>query len=123
MVNNAVVVPSAVFGAIAVVCLMFIVWWFPRTWAKGNAEERMFVDVAAGHTDRGMTVEAAEVILQRFRERHKKPDEEDTIDTREGIETRPPQAEAPPTDETSPPQYEALPPTETATTTSNVQSR
>ena len=39
MVNNAVVIPIAVLSAIVGVSLIFVWWWFPRTWNKGNAED------------------------------------------------------------------------------------
>ena len=44
MVNNAVIIPIAVLSAIVGVSLIFVWWWFPRTWNKGNAEDRRDID-------------------------------------------------------------------------------
>lgn len=44
MVNNSVIIPIASLSAIVGVSLIFVVWWFPRTWAKGNAQERALID-------------------------------------------------------------------------------
>jgi hypothetical protein len=41
MVNNAIVVPCTVLASIAFCMLAFICWWFPRTWAKGQALDMM----------------------------------------------------------------------------------
>ncbi|PBP17934.1 hypothetical protein BUE80_DR011322 [Diplocarpon rosae] len=46
MVNNAVVVPVAVLAALAVAMLIFICWWFPRAWARGQASDRAEYDEA-----------------------------------------------------------------------------
>ena len=39
MVNNAVVIPSAIFATLAVCMFIFICWWFPRAWASGQASD------------------------------------------------------------------------------------
>lgn len=39
MVSKDAIIPIASLSAIVVVCLIFVIWWFPRTWAKGNADE------------------------------------------------------------------------------------
>jgi hypothetical protein len=39
MVNNAIVVPCAILGSIAVGMFAFICWWFPRAWAKGQTAD------------------------------------------------------------------------------------
>ncbi len=44
MVNNAVIIPIAVLSAIVGVSLIFVWWWFPRTWNKGNAEDRRDIE-------------------------------------------------------------------------------
>lgn len=45
MSNNAVIVPCAILGAIAVCMFIFICWWFPRAWAKGQTlDMREFAD-------------------------------------------------------------------------------
>lgn len=45
MSNSAVVIPCAVLGAIAVCMFVFICWWFPRAWAKGQTlDMREFAD-------------------------------------------------------------------------------
>jgi hypothetical protein len=41
MVNNAIVVPCTVLASIAFCMLAFICWWFPRTWARGQALDMM----------------------------------------------------------------------------------
>jgi hypothetical protein len=41
MVNKAIVVPCTVLASIAFCMLAFICWWFPRTWAKGQALDMM----------------------------------------------------------------------------------
>lgn len=61
MVNNAVVVPCATLAAIACCMLIYICWWFPRAWAKGQtadlreyearriAREQMELDLESGN--------------------------------------------------------------------------
>jgi hypothetical protein len=39
MVNNAVLVPCVTLGAIAVCMFIFMCWWFPRTWARGQSAD------------------------------------------------------------------------------------
>lgn len=47
MVSSSAIIPIASLSAIVVVGLVFIIWWFPRAWNKGNAEERAIVDQQA----------------------------------------------------------------------------
>lgn len=54
MVNNTVVVPVAVLAALATCMLMFICWWFPRTWAKGQALDRREFDENAARRRRDL---------------------------------------------------------------------
>ena len=44
MVNNAVVIPIATLSTIVGAGLIFIWWWFPRAWTKGNNEETDIMD-------------------------------------------------------------------------------
>ena len=44
MVNNTVVIPIASLSAIVVAGTIFIWWWFPRTWKKGNEQELDIMD-------------------------------------------------------------------------------
>ena len=58
MVNNAVVVPCAVLGSIAVCMFAFIFWWFPRAWARGNAEDMREYDERRQQREREMDLES-----------------------------------------------------------------
>jgi hypothetical protein len=49
MVSQSAIIPIAVLSALVFVMLVFVVWWFPRTWAKGNAQERAIIDSQAAH--------------------------------------------------------------------------
>lgn len=44
MVSKSALIPIASLSAIVGVSLLFVIWWFPRTWNKGNAEERAIID-------------------------------------------------------------------------------
>jgi hypothetical protein len=44
MVSKDAIIPIASLSAIVGVSLLFVLWWFPRTWNKGNAEERRILD-------------------------------------------------------------------------------
>ncbi|KAH7395633.1 hypothetical protein BKA64DRAFT_674146 [Cadophora sp. MPI-SDFR-AT-0126] len=46
MVNNAVVVPVAVLSSICVCMFVFMWWWFPRAWARGDASDRAEFEAA-----------------------------------------------------------------------------
>lgn len=39
MANLSIILPCAVLGGICAGMLIFIWWWFPRTWKKGNKQE------------------------------------------------------------------------------------
>ena len=52
MVAKSAVVPIATLSGIVAVMLVFVVWWFPRTWNKGNAQERALIDEQAAHLAR-----------------------------------------------------------------------
>jgi hypothetical protein len=47
MVSQAVIIPIAILSAVILISLIFVVWWFPRTWNKGNADERRIIDQQA----------------------------------------------------------------------------
>lgn len=71
MVNKAIVVPCAALGAIVGVGLVFIYWWFPRTWNKGNGAdtEAIGLSMAAGDQNDGLTPdERRRLAGQRARE-------------------------------------------------------
>ena len=63
MVSKAILVPCLVLAAIAVCMFVFIWWWFPRTWAKGqaidmkqyaeNAQRRRDLEMVASETATG----------------------------------------------------------------------
>ncbi|KIN00089.1 hypothetical protein OIDMADRAFT_19356 [Oidiodendron maius Zn] len=63
MVNTAIVVPCVVLASIAVCMFVFVWWWFPRTWAKGqsidmkqyaeNAQRRRDLEMVASETATG----------------------------------------------------------------------
>ncbi|KAH7370010.1 hypothetical protein BKA65DRAFT_544740 [Rhexocercosporidium sp. MPI-PUGE-AT-0058] len=44
MVNNTVVIPVAVLASICVCMFVFMWWWFPRAWARGDASDRAEYD-------------------------------------------------------------------------------
>lgn len=44
MVSQSAIIPIATLSGIVAVMLLFVVWWFPRTWNKGNAQERAIID-------------------------------------------------------------------------------
>lgn len=44
-------IPVGVLGGLVVAGLMFICWWFPRTWAKGEAAEKKEFEAAHGGLD------------------------------------------------------------------------
>ena len=68
MTNTAVVVPIAVLASIVAVSLVFVWWWFPRTWAKGNAEERAIIDAERMERERYMANFRAEQARKRAEE-------------------------------------------------------
>lgn len=44
-------VPVGVLAAICAIGLLFVGWWFPRTWRKGEAAERKEFEAAHGGLD------------------------------------------------------------------------
>ncbi|ETN39268.1 uncharacterized protein HMPREF1541_05491 [Cyphellophora europaea CBS 101466] len=42
--SKAAIIPIASLSAIVGVSILFILWWFPRTWTKGNEDERRIID-------------------------------------------------------------------------------
>lgn len=42
--DKSAVIPIASLSAIVAICLVFVVWWFPRQWARGNAQDRQIMD-------------------------------------------------------------------------------
>jgi hypothetical protein len=60
MVNNTIVVPCAVLASIAFCMLAFICWWFPRTWARGQALDLMEYRENAERRQRDLELAASE---------------------------------------------------------------
>jgi hypothetical protein len=60
MVNNAIVVPCTVLASIAFCMLAFICWWFPRTWARGQALDMMEYRENAERRQRDLELAASE---------------------------------------------------------------
>lgn len=60
MVNNAIVVPCTVLASIAFCMLAFICWWFPRTWARGQALDMMEYRENAERRQRDLELAAGE---------------------------------------------------------------
>lgn len=55
MLSHAALVPVVVFACLAIACLIFICWWFPRAWKHGirHDEEEYAAQVAnTGFSDR-----------------------------------------------------------------------
>jgi hypothetical protein len=59
MASTAIIVPCAVLGSICAVMLVFVYWWFPRTWTKGNKgdTEAIALSFGAHNGDDGLTAE------------------------------------------------------------------
>lgn len=73
MANLNIIMPCAVLGGICAVMLVFMWWWFPRTWKKGNSQENAEIDLTMmdpGSSDGdGLThKERVEIAGQRARE-------------------------------------------------------
>ena len=62
MVNNAIVVPCTVLASIAFCMLAFICWWFPRTWARGQALDMMEYRENAERRQRDLELAASETV-------------------------------------------------------------
>ncbi|KAK6582744.1 hypothetical protein PZA11_005152 [Diplocarpon coronariae] len=65
MVNNAVVVPVAVLAAVAAAMLIFICWWFPRAWARGQASDEAEYDEARRRREAAVTDADADADVER----------------------------------------------------------
>lgn len=71
-------VPAGVLGAICVVALLFVWWWFPRTWKKGVQMDMDRIeadgqrqDAQGGTGQRMRTREENRAIIARFEERQR----------------------------------------------------
>lgn len=53
MVSTSIVVPCAVLGSICAVMLVFVYWWFPRTWNKGNKTDTEAIALSFGAHNQG----------------------------------------------------------------------
>jgi len=71
MVDYSIVLPCAVLGGICAGMLVFIWWWFPRTWKKGGKQEEEAIDMsieARGDGDGFTQEERRRMAGQRARE-------------------------------------------------------
>ncbi|OWP04483.1 hypothetical protein B2J93_1342 [Marssonina coronariae] len=53
--HRLVVVPVAVLAAVAAAMLIFICWWFPRAWARGQASDEAEYDEARRRREAAVT--------------------------------------------------------------------
>jgi hypothetical protein len=53
MANMTIVVPCAVLGSICAVMFVFIWWWFPRAWNKGNKGDTEAIGLSMDALSRG----------------------------------------------------------------------
>lgn len=58
-------IPTGVLGGLVLVCLLFIWWWFPRTWQRGINSDRREVQ-ARGGGDREARRAANRAIIERY---------------------------------------------------------
>lgn len=65
MVSKDAVIPIATLSTIVVVGVLFIAWWFPRTWNKGNAQERAIIDEERRERDTYLATLRAEQKVNR----------------------------------------------------------
>ena len=69
---NSALIPIAALSAIVGVSLIFVVWWFPRTWARGNAEEHRIMQ---------LEIQEREAYMAQVREQQavsRRPEDEET---------------------------------------------
>lgn len=59
MVDQSILVPCTVLGGICAGMLIFIWWWYPRTWNKGNNQEAEVIglEVDVGSDIEGLSQE------------------------------------------------------------------
>ncbi|CAL3971894.1 unnamed protein product [Diplocarpon coronariae] len=55
LTSDQVVVPVAVLAAVAAAMLIFICWWFPRAWARGQASDEAEYDEARRRREAAVT--------------------------------------------------------------------
>lgn len=70
MVSRSVLLPGVITGGIVAGMLIFIWWWFPRTWKKGNKDEAEEFAMSLGaRADDGLTQkERRQIVGQHARE-------------------------------------------------------
>ncbi|KIW10127.1 hypothetical protein PV08_11087 [Exophiala spinifera] len=68
MANWSSTVPAGILGGLAGVMLLFIWWWFPRTWNKGVRQDNDRLDDVELQAQRAMVVQNARDIVDNYRE-------------------------------------------------------
>ncbi|KAJ9500494.1 hypothetical protein LTR99_001697 [Exophiala xenobiotica] len=68
MANLSSTVPAAILGSLAGVMLIFIWWWFPRTWKRGVAQDNAEIDDIQVQAEREMVVQNARRTIDNYRE-------------------------------------------------------
>jgi len=68
MTNLTTGMCAGILGGIAAAMLIFIWWWFPRTWIKGNAQDIAQLDDGNGQLQRETVVQNARDIVEKYRE-------------------------------------------------------
>jgi len=68
MTNLTTGMCAGILGGIAAAMLIFIWWWFPRTWIKGTAQDNAQLDDAGAQVHRETVVQNARDIVEKYRE-------------------------------------------------------
>ncbi|KAI1614570.1 hypothetical protein EDD37DRAFT_112181 [Exophiala viscosa] len=63
--------PAGVLGGLCAGMILFIWWWFPRTWKRGVARENAELDALDSQEHRDRAVNHAKSIIDNYRERIK----------------------------------------------------
>ncbi|KAK4936523.1 hypothetical protein LTR10_022630 [Elasticomyces elasticus] len=63
--------PAGVLGGLCAAMILFIWWWFPRTWKRGVAQENAELDGVGSAERREQAVSHAKSIIDNYRERIK----------------------------------------------------
>ncbi|KAJ9635595.1 hypothetical protein H2204_005769 [Knufia peltigerae] len=68
MANWSSSVPAGILGGLAGLMIIFIWWWFPRTWRKGVKQENAQLDDVEIQAEREMVIQNARNIVDNYRE-------------------------------------------------------
>jgi len=60
--------PAGILGGLAAAMLIFIWWWFPRTYRRGIAKDTTELDGPDAQANREMVVQNARNIVENYRE-------------------------------------------------------